>query len=57
MNSEYIAFDTLLDSSVDGTIFTEDLIPASSWMMKNPDNLLELALKENDVVSDLNQCH
>ena len=43
MNTEEILFDTLLDTSVDGNVFLEDLIedPAS--------NVLEQAMKENMV--------
>lgn len=44
MNTEEIIFDNLLDTSVDGSVFLEDLIedPAS--------NVLEQAMKENMVL-------
>lgn len=43
MNTEEILFDNLLDTSVDGNVFLEDLIedPAA--------NVLEQAMKENMV--------
>lgn len=43
MNTEEIIFDNLLDTSVDGNVFLEDLIedPAT--------NVLEQAMKENMV--------
>ncbi len=45
MNTEEILFDNLLDTSVDGNVFLEDLIedPAA--------NVLEQAMKENMVCS------
>ena len=44
MNTEEILFDNLLDTSVDGNVFLEDLIedPAA--------NVLEQAMKENMVI-------
>jgi hypothetical protein len=47
MNTEEILFDNLLDTSVDGNVFLEDLIedPAA--------NVLEQAMKENMVIFPL----